>query len=74
MKMAEELHSPSILTTPAATGPAAAEGAGWVYRTRSAPPLLTAGRFGRYREGVAKHHQHLWAFASLVMAGQLPFN
>lgn len=46
------------------------KGAGWVYRTQSARPPLTAGRLGRYGEGVAKHPQHLWVFASLGMAGE----
>lgn len=66
--MAEEPHSPSILTTLTAAGLAAVEGAGWVYHTQSAPPPLTAGMFGRYREGVAKYPQHLWVFASLAIA------
>lgn len=57
--MAEEPHSPSILTTLTATGPAAAGGAGWVYRTPSAHPPPAAGRFGRYRGGVATQPQLL---------------
>lgn len=67
MKMAEELHSPSILTTATAMAPLLLRAPmGLSHPIRS---QQQGGLEGMEKGWLAKHPQHPWVFASLEVAG-----